>query len=340
METIQYQKTKIFIGEKHQNLSDYLPKKAGKCILLIDENVFTQDVYDFSAFDHVIVPSGENSKSLNMVELLVNQLLDMGLDRSGFLVGVGGGVVCDLTGFVASIFMRGISFGFVPTTLLAQVDASIGGKNGVNLGLYKNMIGTFQQPEFILIDLDFLKTLPQNEFIGGMTEVIKHACILNPAYFELLESNAEKIMEQDSDLVYKVVMESVKIKTRIVEADERESGLRKMLNYGHTFGHAIEKVKGISHGEAVSLGIITVNKIALACNRLHENEAIRVSNLLAKFGLPTNMKNIDYRELRHIVLKDKKRTISGLDLILLNKIGNAEIVTLSTDEIDALFHHG
>lgn len=333
MQIIQYHNTRVLVGENFSNLAKHFPESASQVILLVDENVLAQAEYDFKDFTCISIRSGEASKSLTYVESLIQQLIHLGLDRSGFLVGVGGGVVCDITGFVATIFMRGVKFGFVPTTLLAQVDAAIGGKNGVNLGAYKNMIGTFSQPEFILTDLNFLKTLPQNEFISGMAEVVKHACISDLEYFEYLEKNVDKIINQDIETLTELVLRSVVIKTKIVEADERESGLRKLLNYGHTFGHAIEKKMEIPHGEAVSLGLLVVNEIAVLEQRLSSNEALRIKALLQQFGLPTNNQDLQLNTLQDLLFKDKKRAGQQLDLILLSELGSASVVSKSFDEI-------
>jgi 3-dehydroquinate synthase len=336
LKTITYKNTPIHIGAEFSSLSNYLPDNVSSVVLLIDENVFAQSAYDFGDFQHLVIPAGESSKSMIVVEKLLERLVALGLDRSGFLVGVGGGVVCDLTGFIASIFMRGVRFGFVPTSLLAQIDASIGGKNGVNLGDYKNMIGTFTQPEFILVDLNFLETLPQQEFISGLAEVIKHACIQDVVYFEFIEQRLEVILAKDPNALNALILHSVRIKTEIVEADERESGLRKLLNFGHTFGHAIEKKYELTHGEAISLGMLLVNQIAVIEGRLKQNQAVRVEQLLTKMGLPTDLSFIDLSALENLVLKDKKRSGTHLDLILLHKIGGAQVVSKSVEEIQEM----
>lgn len=333
METIKYQNTSIFVGAPFSSLTEYLPGSASQILLLVDENVMAQKAYDFSGFNCIVVPAGESTKNLAYVEKLLEQLVNLGLDRSGFLVGVGGGVVCDITGFVASIFMRGVKFAFVPTTLLAQVDAAIGGKNGVNLGAYKNMAGTFTQPEFVLTDLLFLNTLPQREFVSGMAEVVKHACITDARYFEFLEKEVENIKSKDVAILTQMVLQSVKIKAQVVAADEKESGLRKLLNFGHTFGHAIEKKLQIPHGEAVSLGMIIVNQIAVMEDRLTAHDAARIQLLLHHIGLPTNSEVLALHALEDLLFKDKKRLGQSLDLIVLNELGSATVVSKSFDEI-------
>jgi 3-dehydroquinate synthase len=333
LETIKYQNTSIFVGAPFSSLTEYLPDSVSQILLLVDENVMAQNDYDFSGFNCIVVPAGESSKNLAFVEKLLVELVNRGLDRSGFLVGVGGGVVCDITGFVASIFMRGVKFAFVPTTLLAQVDAAIGGKNGVNLGAYKNMAGTFTQPEFVLVDLFFLNTLPEREFISGMAEVIKHACIADAQYFEFLEKEKDKIRSKDQAILTQVVLQSVQIKAQIVAADVKESGLRKLLNFGHTFGHAIEKTLQIPHGEAVSYGMLIVNEIAVMDHRLTAHDAAKIKTLLHNFGLPTNSQDLKLNALEGLLFKDKKRLGHSLDLIVLNELGSATIVSKSFDEI-------
>ena len=336
---INYQNTAVYIGESHQNLEQFLPKKAGLVVLLIDENVKKQTQYNFDNFPHIIVPSGESVKQLSYLEKVVEQLINLGMDRTGFLVGIGGGVVCDLSGFVASIFMRGIKFAFLPTTLLAQVDASIGGKNGLNLGPYKNMIGTFTQPEFVLIDLFFLQTLPKVEFSNGMAEVIKHACIQDVSYFDFIVENKSKILSFDLAVLELLVLKSVAIKTEIVEADEREEGVRKLLNFGHTFGHAIEKKYNIPHGAAVSLGMVLVNEFSVAQHVLLESTAKRIESLLKAFDLPTDISIALWEDLEALVFKDKKRSGANLDLILLREVGKAEVIKKSFTDIQHWFQN-
>ncbi len=336
LQTITYHQTTIRIGEEFNNLESYLPAHASQVVLLVDENVLAHPNYDFNAYSCISIASGESSKSIAKVEEIIGQLIELGLDRNSILVGIGGGVVCDITGFVASIFMRGISFGFVPTTLLAQVDASIGGKNGVNLGAYKNMIGTINQPKFILIDFNFLGTLPKQEFISGMAEVVKHACIADRSYFEFLEHHCSEILSLQIEAVETMILHSVRIKTQIVESDELEAGLRKMLNYGHTFGHAIEKSMQIPHGEAVSLGMMVVNEIACKLKMLESKKSQRIEQLLNSIGLPTQFSKQVLENSMHLVVKDKKRAGKKIDLILLRDIGRAEIVPLDFQEIQSL----
>jgi 3-dehydroquinate synthase len=333
LKTLNYHNTPIYISESYLNVSNYLPN-SDKTIFLVDEHVFHCDKYIFKSFNTIVIPSGEQQKSMAFIEELVSKLLDLGADRTYFLVGVGGGVVCDITGFVASIFMRGIKFGFVPTTLLAQVDASIGGKNGVNTGVYKNMIGTITQPEFILIDEIFLSSLPQEEIINGLAEIIKHACIQDKSYLNFIAQNLSAIFSLEKEILGSIITTSVIIKTDIVHQDEKEKGVRKILNFGHTFGHAIEKKYGIPHGRAVSLGMIIANKIAVFINKLDLSSEKIIKDLLENTGLPTDISQLDLQSLKELVFKDKKKSGSSFDFILLNKIGEAKIISFSLSQLD------
>jgi 3-dehydroquinate synthase len=334
MKIIHYKSTPVFVDGKWEDLPKLVDISGySKVILVIDENVFRLWENRFTQFEYLIVPSGEEQKSLVFVEKLVQGLIALGADRSTLLVGVGGGVVCDITGFLGAVFMRGIDFGFAPTTLLAQVDAAIGGKNGVNTGDYKNMIGTIVQPKFILTDLLFLNTLPVIEFANGMAEIIKHGCIADATYFSYIESNVEAITKRQLDVLRFVIQRSVEIKASIVAQDERESGLRKLLNYGHTFGHAIEKKFGLPHGYSVSLGIMLVNTLVVIPQNLKADESLRIRQLLANFGLPVNYEEYPIKELLELVLHDKKRLSDELHLITLKTIGQAEIVPFKIDKL-------
>ena len=205
------------------------------------------------------------------------------------VVGIGGGIVCDICGFVASTFLRGVRFGFVATTLLAQVDASVGGKNGVNFGGYKNMVGTFNQPEFVLCDLDLLRSLPEEQLQCGFAEIVKHAAIADAGMFEALEKDAERALALDPMVIEGLVYDSLVIKSTIVNQDEKETGERRKLNFGHTFGHAIEKVTGVPHGQAVSAGMVLAAGLSHQRGLITASEKDRLCALLEQLNLPTGM---------------------------------------------------
>lgn len=334
MEKIQYANVHIYIGVRCTELHNYIPaSKLKNTICLVDENVYNHWKNDFSEFPCVLIPSGEEQKTWDVVEKIILQLIEMGADRHSFLVGIGGGVVTDLTGFIASIFMRGIEFAFVPTTVLAQVDAAIGGKNGVNTRFHKNMVGVINQPKFILCDPLFFNTLPKEEYINGMAEIIKHACIDSLPYFEFIENNIESILAMNMDTVRTLIVESIKIKTKIVEMDLNEKNIRKKLNFGHTFGHAIEKIHHLAHGKAVSLGIVKINEIAVKNNYLAAFTAERIKKLLTQIGLPTDLSFTNHAELVKRIQGDKKKNGALIDMIFLKEIGFSEIIPVKLEDI-------
>jgi 3-dehydroquinate synthase len=312
----------ILIGETLKNLPQYL--QAGKTIIITDSNVRDLFREEFPPYDVIQIGVGEEIKTLRTVETLYERLVKLNADRSTFLVGIGGGVVCDITGFVASTYMRGIRFGYVATTLLAQVDASVGGKNGVNFGGYKNMVGVFNQPEFVICDLSLLKTLPKKEISCGFAEIIKHAAIADANLFMYLEDNHTKALSLEMDVLEKLVYESVKIKASVVDKDEKEKGERRKLNFGHTFGHAIEKTTGFSHGEAISLGMVFASAISVKKNLLIQKEYERLKNLLETYRLPVYAE-ISKEFIWDALQKDKKRESDRIYFVLLQALGRTVI---------------
>ena len=237
---------------------------------------------------------------------------------------------------MASIYMRGVRFGFVATTLLAQVDASVGGKNGVNHNKYKNILGVFNQPDFVLCDTSSLNTLPPRELHAGMAEVIKTALISDSNMFEYLDANSDKILNLDEKVINLIVKRCVEIKASVVEADEREAGERRKLNLGHTFGHAIEKHGNMLHGEAVSIGLVIAAHISQKLNLLTGEEVSKIEHLLTKFNLPVKT-DIEKSLLLDAVTKDKKKHGQSIHFILNNGIGHAKVETLSFDKLNTLF---
>lgn len=323
--------SQILIGESINNLKKYVV--GSKLFIITDSNV--EQLYKNCfpiAFTYSFVP-GEASKNLQTAMDIYRWLLKNDADRSSFIVGIGGGVVCDLAGFVASTFMRGIDFGFVATSLLAQVDASVGGKNGVDLDGYKNIIGTINQPKFVICDISMLRTLPSSEFSSGMAEVVKHALIADKSKFELIEKNLGAIMSQDREMLEYLITRSVKIKASIVEADEHEKGLRRVLNLGHTWGHAVEKVSGISHGQAVSVGLAFSANLSLEKGLLSSPERDRLINLLKNLGLPTTT-SANPKDIFDVILKDKKRENDSIYFVLMKGIGNVVVEKISFNEIE------
>src|SRR5258705_3027437 len=255
------------------------------CVIITDENVFNAHSKKFNGWNSIVLKSGEEYKVQATVDATIEQLIDLKADRKTTLIAVGGGVITDLTGYVASVYMRGLRFGFVPTSLLAMVDASIGGKNGIDVGVYKNMVGTIRQPAFILHDMNFLDTLPQNEWENGFAEIIKHACTKDAAMFRQLETTSFKTFGKRKSLMAELVKRNAIIKTKVVQKDEFEKGDRRLLNYGHTLGHALENQYELSHGQAISIGMAYASVISEEITGF--KEAGRVAKLLLENQLPT-----------------------------------------------------
>jgi 3-dehydroquinate synthase len=277
----------------------------------------------------VTIPDGEEYKDLLWVEHIYDELLKAKLDRSSSLIALGGGVIGDITGFAASTYMRGISYIQVPTTLLAQVDSSVGGKTGVNHKLGKNMIGTFWQPRLVWIDAETLKTLPKREFLAGLAEVIKYGVIWDEKLFGFLEARKHEILNLDSNALRHIIRRSCEIKASVVSKDERESGLRSILNFGHTIGHAIETATGYReylHGEAVAIGMCLEARLSSMLTFIDNNTVLRIKALLDSYGLPSEMpSDIDIEHILSSMELDKKAVAGELRFILPEKIGKVRI---------------
>jgi 3-dehydroquinate synthase len=293
-------------------------------IVISDENVYEHHKSRLDAFPVILVKPGEIYKIQATADHIINELIRLEAHKNTLLLGVGGGVVTDLTGYVASVYMRGIKCGFVPTTILAMVDAAIGGKNGIDVGVYKNMVGTIRQPEFIFYDYSFLQSLPVKEWVNGFAEVIKHACIKDKLLFSVLERYSLHDYQADKTLVAELIERNVEIKTAIVTNDEFETGERKLLNFGHTIGHAIENLHGIPHGHAVSVGMVAECNLSEKLNGLHFADAAKIVKLLSQYKLPVDIET-DHRKVFEVLKMDKKRKDEGIYLVLLKHIGEAEI---------------
>jgi 3-dehydroquinate synthase len=280
--------------------------------------------------DLVEVPAGESSKSLGDAERLYGELVKLKADRKTVVVAVGGGVIGDLAGFVAATFARGLAFVQVPTTLLAHVDSSVGGKVGVNLPTAKNIVGAFWQPAGVLIDLDTLATLPEREYRSGLAEVVKYGVILDADFFAWLESHAGELIARDPAALEHVIARSCRLKADVVERDERElTGLRAVLNYGHTFCHAIETVSGYGtylHGEAVAIGMVCASRLAESMGRIGPDVTARQVTLLDRLGLPTVIANLDHDALFAAMQRDKKAEHGQLRFVLPSRLGSVEVV--------------
>ncbi len=327
--------SKIHIGEKLKNLTNYLPDT--KIIIITDKNVSYYYRKDFPPCNVIEIGLGEKIKTIETLNYIFDRFIEFEVDRSTFIVGIGGGIVCDVAGFAASVFMRGLKFGFVSTTLLSQVDASVGGKNGVNFRGFKNMVGVFNQPEFVICDNEMLKTLEEKEFLAGFAEIVKAGLIRNVSIFDYLESNYKKAIIQDADVINKLVYDSIVVKSKVVEADECEKGERRVLNFGHTFAHSFEKLTEILHGEAVSIGMVLSSKLSAQLNMLTVNDVSRIKNLLENLYLPTSI-NVKIANVFSSIKQDKKREGDTLHLILLESIGKAVIKQISLKQLEEMIN--
>jgi 3-dehydroquinate synthase len=325
--------SKIMIGEQLQNLPSYLPVKTP--VIITDTNVQQCWGGHFPPGPVIAIGTGEKIKSIDTVRSIYEQLLSLEADRSSFIVGIGGGIVCDVAGFVASTYMRGLRFGFVSSTLLSQVDASVGGKNGINFGGYKNIVGVFNQPEFVICDLNLLQTLPKSEILSGFAEIIKHGAIADKDLFTYLEENCDKALALNQAVVEKLVYDSVVIKSSIVNRDEKEKGERRKLNFGHTFGHAIEKIARVRHGEAVSAGMVLASELGVQRGALDSKDSSRLARLLERFRLPIRIP-FDGPQALEAIRMDKKRAGDLINFVLLREIGEAYVEEIAIEELEEL----
>ena len=323
--------SKILVGEDLQNLKKYIP--AENMVIITDTNVRHFYQKNFPPYPIITIKTGEKIKNLDTVRYIYEKLVALESDRSTFIIGIGGGIVCDITGFVASTYLRGVKFGFVSTTLLSQVDASVGGKNGVNFQGYKNMVGVFNQPEFVICDLNLLSTLPQKEILCGLAEIVKHAAIGDAKLFKYLEEHYQKALELDTGVIEKLVYDSVLIKSAIVNRDEKEKGERRKLNFGHTFGHAIEKTTGVRHGEAVSAGMVMASELSVKKGHLQAKDAQRIKNLLRDLKLPISLQ-ADRKTVFDALRKDKKRQGDRINFVLLEDIGKPFVDQIAIKELE------
>src|SRR5438309_2136058 len=293
----------------------YIPAGAGKVFVVSTEDVWRHVGATLArglagiAFEVLHLPGGEDRKRLAFVEQLAGEMVQRGADRGSLVIACGGGIVNDMAGFLAAIFMRGIPIVQVPTTLLAQVDAAIGGKTGVNLVAGKNLIGSFHQPLAVLIDPAALDTLPEREYRAGLFEVIKYGVISSPALFQLLSERQSDVAARTPDVLDEIISESVRIKAEVVSADEREGGLRKILNFGHTVGHALEavtKYRRYRHGEAIALGMLAAADLSVARGALADRERQALAQLIAQLGPLPAVADLSTAEALDAIRRDKK----------------------------------
>ncbi|RPJ74964.1 MAG: 3-dehydroquinate synthase [Desulfobacteraceae bacterium] len=322
-------RSQVAVGAVFGELARFLP--PGRAVVITDDNLLRLYRSELPPHPVLSIGTGEAAKTLDTVMSLYEAMLGLEVDRTVFVLAVGGGIVCDVAGFAAATFLRGLRFGLVATTLLAQVDAAVGGKNGVNLEGYKNLVGTIRQPEFVLCDPWFLRTLPETEVVNGLAEIVKHALIADSGLFDFLEEQAEAALALEPDVIARLVGDSVRIKAAVVGRDEREAGERRLLNFGHTLGHALEAAGRFSHGEAVSVGMAFAAAVSLAQGRLSPGDYDRIIRLLERLRLPTAAR-ADLNRVQEAVGKDKKRAGDALHFVQLEGIGQAAVAQVSIDQ--------
>lgn len=338
--------------KKNYHMLKDLDVEKKKVCIISDSNVsklYTDEIYtaiskDVKEVHTFIFSSGEKQKNLETVYSLYERLIELKFDRKDILIALGGGVVGDLTGFVAATYLRGISFLQIPTSLLAMVDSSIGGKTGVDFLGYKNMIGAFHQPTAVHINVKTLKSLPKEHFYNGMAEILKHGLIKNIDYFKWLENNEDSINSFNLDIIMEMIYKSCIIKKEVVEKDPKEQGQRALLNFGHTIGHAIEKAMhfNLLHGECVALGMVAACHISLNRAYLTKEEFEYIINILKDFNLPVNLSSglVNIDSLLEIIKHDKKHESGKLKFVLLKEMGHAYIETnVSTNDIIAALNY-
>jgi len=303
-------------------LTDLYPKE--RLVVITDENVYGFHRKRLNGVKSIVIKPGETRKQQSTVDAIILQLLEMQADRQTVIVGIGGGVVTDIAGYVASIFKRGVRLVQVPTSILAMVDAAVGGKNGVDVGIYKNQVGTIYQPDYLLFDYSFLSTLPREEWINGFAEIIKHACIKSASQFAFLTKYMIDDFTNDKTLFASFIEKNVDIKLGVVLHDEQETGERKLLNFGHTLGHAFEALYGLPHGHAISIGMVAASALSNKLAGLSNEEEDQIIRLLKQYELPVHI-DYDTEKIWNILLNDKKRQDDTMLFILLNKIGDGII---------------
>ena len=323
-------RSEILVGVNWESVIRLLPDSG--VVIITDDNVRALFGDKFPKVPTFTVAPGETSKKLKIIEHLAEKLLEAGIDRNGFILAIGGGVVCDLAGFLASIYMRGIRCGYVSSTLLSQVDASTGGKNGVNLGGTKNMLGNIRQPEFVICDPAMLLTLTVQEFLSGLSELIKTAIIGDKELFDIIDRSYKEIMDRDMELLSVLVAKSVKFKASVVSEDEKETGMRRILNFGHTYGHAIEMQKSIKHGFAVASGMELATVFSFEKGYINLDEKERIINILNRFGLLEDH-NITLKQLEKPILHDKKKMGTEINFVFTEGIGKAIVKKVPVGEL-------
>ena len=335
-----------FAYDSFDKLGEIVKKhvRSSKTFIITDSNVYPlyfeklNESLTKSGFNvsYEVIPPGEPSKTMEMAQRLLEKAYDNGLLRDSSVIALGGGVVGDIAGFVAATYMRGIDFVQIPTTLLAQVDSSVGGKVGVNLKKGKNIVGAFHQPKMVYIDISVLKTINKREILGGLAEIIKYGIIWDFDLFEYIENNLHEILNLKENKLKHIIKKSCEIKGKIVSLDEKEENLRSILNFGHTIGHAIEALTGYQkyiHGEAVAIGMVYACKLALDLGYINEKYFERIFSLIQKTGLPTDYEDLPKENIVEAIKLDKKSRESKINFVLPSGFGKVEVISVKKEEI-------
>lgn len=323
--------THFYFNSSIKQLSKIVDRKS--LVVITDEHIFKAHQSKFKGLNVVVLKPGEAYKVQSTVDEVIDTLISLEADRKTVLVGVGGGVITDLTGYIASIYMRGIRFGFIPTSILALVDASIGGKNGIDVDRYKNLVGIIRQPSFIIHDISFLASLPDSEWVNGFAEVIKHACIKDAVMFKELQVESISSYKKNKKKLSALIERNAMIKIKVVQKDEFEKGERRLLNLGHTIGHAVEKEYELMHGQAVAIGTTYACHISEQMTGFKQTAA--VVELLEHYGLPTYA-DFDKKKVFNSLKMDKKREKAEMNFVLLSKIGNAVVQAIPMKQLEKI----
>jgi len=323
--------TDFYFGGSFSQLKTISDQKSA--ILVTDENVFDAHQKKFRGWKTIVIKAGEAYKVQSTVDDIIRQLIELEADRKTTLVGIGGGVITDITGYAAAVYMRGLRFGFIPTSLLALVDASIGGKNGIDVGMYKNMVGVIRQPSFILHDMSLLKSLPHKEWENGFAEIIKHACIKDALMFRELEGNNIRTYQSKNKLAAALLQRNAQIKAKVVMEDEFEKSVRRLLNFGHTLGHALENQYELMHGHAVAIGMTYACHISEKLTGFKQTD--KVVKVLEQYGLPTYM-SFDRQKAFDLLKMDKKREQKEMNYVLLDKIGKGIVQSIPLVQLEKI----
>lgn len=328
----------IIISNNFNSLQEHLSKVGmdnKKVCIITDDNVsklYLDNLCNIISkitdeLSYLVIPHGEANKNLDTINTIYKKMIEEKLDRESYLIALGGGVTGDMVGYASATYMRGNKFIQIPTTLLSQVDSSIGGKTGVDFDGYKNIIGAFHQPELVYINTNTLMTLPKKEISAGMGEVIKHGLIASKEYFNYIRANSSKIMNLDNEIMEQLIYESCVIKSKVVSMDEKEKGVRATLNFGHTIGHAVERLFDFNllHGECVGLGMVSAAYLSYLLNQIDSSKLDEIKACIQSFNLPIKIDKLNELDIYNELYHDKKTKNNELNFILLNGIGSCEI---------------